>query len=101
MSASWSLHPGAPAGAAENSNTGSLPNDLQANVVIDVFADDSAERSQMPAKQKYEIMIWVARFGDASQPIGMNDPTNPPIVAAIEGTELSVNPQTQQTQGSR
>lgn len=95
VSAKWSFAPtsleaGASTDPVDEPNAGFIiASDVQANVVIDVFGDESAERSQTPAKQKYEIMIWLARFGDASQPIGMSNPTiDPPIVAMIDGTEL-------------
>lgn len=76
VSASWSLKPvslipGASADPNTQPDADALQaNGIQCNVALDMFADANAEASQTPAKQKYEIMVWHARFGAAAVPIG-------------------------------
>ena len=40
------------------------------NVAIDMFLDDDKNNAQNPEKAKYEVMVWLAAFGTATQPIG-------------------------------
>ena len=72
ISATWDFAPASlPAGTSQDPNTEPdaseiTSNNVQANVVLDVFADPDREKSQTPSKQKYELMVWVGVFGDAS-----------------------------------
>lgn len=63
-------------------------NNVQANVVLDVFADEDAQKSGTPSEQKYEFMVWVGQFGAAAQPVGNRTPRDPPVVARLDNTDL-------------
>jgi len=43
--------------------------DLKANVALDLFADLDPIAAQSEIQASYEIMVWLASFGDA-EPIG-------------------------------
>lgn len=40
------------------------------NVAIDMFLDDDKDKSTNPEQAQHEIMVWLAAFGPATQPIG-------------------------------
>lgn len=46
--------------------------DARFNVAIDMFADPDPGNAQNATLAQYEIMIWLARFGNA-EPIGYSD----------------------------
>jgi hypothetical protein len=48
------------------------------NVAIDMFLDNNEGNSKDPEKAQYEMMVWLAAFGTATQPIGY------PTVVATE-----------------
>lgn len=93
VAASWAF---GPATLSEDARDPNSPEDLnyinsnniQANVVLDVFADEDEEKSRSPSKQKYEFMVWVGQFGTASKPVGNRTPRDPPVVARLGGTDL-------------
>ncbi|KAF7192797.1 Endoglucanase cel12A [Pseudocercospora fuligena] len=95
VSASWAFGPATFSEAARDPNS---PEDLayidsnnvQANVVLDVFADEDQEKSQTPSKQKYEFMVWVGQFGTASQPVGNRTPRDPPVIARINNIDFTL-----------
>jgi hypothetical protein len=41
------------------------------NVAIDMFLDDDSGKSSDPEKAAFEVMVWLAAFGAATQPIGL------------------------------
>lgn len=43
---------------------------LNTNVAIDMFIDSDKKAAQDPSKAKYELMVWFAAIGAATQPIG-------------------------------
>ncbi|KAJ5267194.1 hypothetical protein N7478_010002 [Penicillium angulare] len=43
---------------------------LQANVAVDMFFDSDKETSQNSTAASLEVMVWFARFGASSDPIG-------------------------------
>ncbi|KAJ5093507.1 hypothetical protein N7456_009368 [Penicillium angulare] len=43
---------------------------LQANVAVDMFFDADKERAQNSTLARLEVMVWFARFGASSDPIG-------------------------------
>ncbi|KAH8693555.1 concanavalin A-like lectin/glucanase domain-containing protein [Talaromyces proteolyticus] len=43
---------------------------LNANVAVDMFLDSTQELSSDSEKAKYEIMVWLARFGTSTYPYG-------------------------------
>jgi hypothetical protein len=46
---------------------------LNANVAIDMFIDSNPNAATSTIDAKYEVMIWLADFGAATQPIGLAD----------------------------
>lgn len=94
ISSTWELSPaslisGASADPNVQPNKGALKAiDVQANVCLDVFADDDRERSLDFSEQKYEIMIWFGHFGNGALPVGNTAPLDPPVVTSIQDTEL-------------
>ncbi|KAL1862689.1 hypothetical protein VTK73DRAFT_6692 [Phialemonium thermophilum] len=44
---------------------------LNANVAIDMFMDSDKTKAGDSAKAGYEVMVWLADFGAATQPIGL------------------------------
>ncbi|KAK4937956.1 hypothetical protein LTR10_021521 [Elasticomyces elasticus] len=46
---------------------------LAANVAIDMFIDSDPNAATSTVDAKYEVMIWLADFGAATQPIGLAD----------------------------
>ncbi|RMZ83662.1 hypothetical protein DV738_g1075, partial [Chaetothyriales sp. CBS 135597] len=47
--------------------------DINTNVAIDIFLDPDSTKAQDTVKAKYEIMVWLATFGTATQQIGYAD----------------------------
>lgn len=45
--------------------------DAATNVAIDMFLDNDKEKSTDPEKAQFEVMVWLAAFGAATQPIGL------------------------------
>jgi hypothetical protein len=45
--------------------------DAATNVAIDMFLDNDKEKSTDPEKAEFEVMVWLAAFGAATQPIGL------------------------------
>ncbi|WPA98044.1 uncharacterized protein RHO25_002655 [Cercospora beticola] len=96
IAASWSLAPVSLIdGTSQDPTTepvaGALEdNDVQANVVLDVFADADVEKSRTPAQQTYELMVWVGVFGNASWPIGMNEPRDPPVIMSLDDIDFTL-----------
>lgn len=48
-------------------------NNLNTNVAIDMFFDSDEETSKNSSSAKYEVMVWFAMFGSATQPHGYPD----------------------------
>jgi hypothetical protein len=46
--------------------------DVNANVAIDMFMDSNRGDSATPALSSHEVMVWLAMYGPATQPIGFN-----------------------------
>ena len=62
---------------------------MQANVAVDMFADEDPTRAQTPSKQRYEIMVWLGKFGDAAVPIGYYSGSSH-AVSTMGGVDLYV-----------
>lgn len=45
--------------------------DAATNVAIDMFLDDDRTKSTDPEEAEFEVMVWLAAFGAATQPIGL------------------------------
>jgi len=46
---------------------------VNTNVAIDMFLDNDETNSQNSSKAGYEVMVWFADFGSATQPLGLKD----------------------------
>lgn len=96
VAASWELSPaslieGASADPNTEPNASALQaNHVQANVCVDVFADQDRERSLDSSEQQYEVMIWFGHFGTAALPVGNTALLDPPIVILIQDTEFKL-----------
>lgn len=44
---------------------------VNANVAIDMFLDSDKKKAQDSTKASYEIMVWLAAIGPATQPLGL------------------------------
>ncbi|CAK7563855.1 MAG: hypothetical protein SEPTF4163_001734 [Sporothrix epigloea] len=75
-----------PAKQASTTTTGTKPaaskaiqgrsfNDVtfSANVAVDMFFDANAEHASLTGKAAYEVMVWLAQFGEYTDPIGIAD----------------------------
>ncbi len=47
-------------------------NSVNTNVVLDMYLDSDETMSQDPAGATFEVMIWFATIGPATQPIGLD-----------------------------
>lgn len=56
---------------------------LNTNVAIDMFFDSDKTTAQNSSAAKYEVMIWFAKYGDATDPIGSKVTER-----TLNGTEL-------------
>lgn len=45
--------------------------ELNSNVAIDMFIDPDPDKATSTVDAKYEVMVWLADFGAATQPIGL------------------------------
>ncbi|KAL6897492.1 glycoside hydrolase family 12 protein [Trichoderma evansii] len=62
-------------GIGNETTTVALPAELSAdnlntNVAIDMFIDSDKTTAQNPSKAQFELMVWFAAYGSATQPIG-------------------------------
>ncbi|KAK5094891.1 hypothetical protein LTR24_003339 [Lithohypha guttulata] len=58
--------------AAKTSDiTGMAAANVNTNVAIDMFLDADMNSAQSTTSSKYEIMVWLATIGAATQPIGL------------------------------
>ena len=44
---------------------------MNANVCVDMFLDSSKNSAGETSDSRYEVMVWLGRYGDATQPIGL------------------------------
>lgn len=51
--------------------TGMAAANVNTNVAIDMFLDADMNSAQSTTQAKYEIMVWLATIGPATQPIGL------------------------------
>lgn len=60
-------------------------NSVNTNVAIDMFFDTDKDTAQNSTSAKFEVMVWFATFGSATQPIGY-----PEVVTTrtLNGTDL-------------
>lgn len=53
---------------------------VNANVAIDMFAAESQNKSASTTEADYEVMVWLGRWGDSTDPIG--------LLTGSQGTEV-------------
>ncbi|KAL7915450.1 glycoside hydrolase family 12 protein [Trichoderma velutinum] len=61
---------------------------LNTNVAIDMFIDSDKTAAQNPSKAKYELMVWFAAFGPATQPIGFDQA--PLSTQTLDGNQFNL-----------
>lgn len=59
---------------------------LNTNVAIDMFLDSDKDKAENGTDAKYEVMVWFAQFGAATQPIGLSDKSK--ATREVNGTTL-------------
>lgn len=59
--------------SASTDDTELTENLVNTNVAIDMFLDSDRSKAQDSTKAAYEIMVWFAAFGAATQPIGLSE----------------------------
>jgi hypothetical protein len=70
-------------------DTGALEGVLaNTNVAIDMFLDADASKATNTEEAEYEVMVWLATFGPATQPIGLKE--GPRMVATINSTTFNL-----------
>ncbi|RMZ78480.1 hypothetical protein DV737_g3912, partial [Chaetothyriales sp. CBS 132003] len=67
----------------------STETEINTNVAIDIFLDSDASNAQDTTKAKYEIMVWLATFGTATQQIGY-DQGSRDTVTLSDGTSFDL-----------
>lgn len=58
------------------------------NVAIDMFLDSDYSAATSTENAKYEVMVWLATFGPATQPIGLEEGSR--MVATIGSTTFNL-----------
>ncbi|KAH6624150.1 concanavalin A-like lectin/glucanase domain-containing protein [Chaetomium sp. MPI-SDFR-AT-0129] len=72
LSAQWAMAPGSTPHSVPGFDwSGLADQDVSANAAFDLFADRDPDISQEETKAETEIMVWLARVGNA-QPLGYN-----------------------------
>lgn len=61
---------------------------VNANVAMDMFLDADKDKALESDKAKYEIMVWFARIGGATHPIGLDD--GAVAKEKVNGTDFSL-----------
>lgn len=62
----------------------------QTNVAIDMFLDDNAKDSTDPEKAEFEVMVWLAAFGSATQPIGYENGAGKKATQVVNGVSFDL-----------
>ncbi|TDZ13576.1 putative xyloglucan-specific endo-beta-1,4-glucanase A [Colletotrichum spinosum] len=78
------------AAATKTDEAALTENDTNTNVAIDMFLDDDKEAAKDSTKAEYEVMVWLATFGAATQPIGYEAGAGVLATQAINGTTFSL-----------
>ncbi|OLN89332.1 Endoglucanase A [Colletotrichum chlorophyti] len=65
-------------------------NETNTNVAIDMFLDDDKDSAKDSTKAKYEVMVWLATFGLATQPIGYDQGRGGITKETVNGTEFEL-----------
>ncbi|KAF9876856.1 hypothetical protein CkaCkLH20_05702 [Colletotrichum karsti] len=67
-----------------------LENQTNTNVAIDMFLDDDKDSAKDSTKAEYEVMVWLATFGAATQPIGYKAGAGALTTKSINGTTFTL-----------
>jgi hypothetical protein len=59
---------------------------LNTNVAIDMFLDSDKDKAENGTNAKFEVMVWFAQIGSATQPIGLNKGSK--ATREVNGTTL-------------
>lgn len=59
--------------ATTTDNTTLTDDSLQCNVAVDMFFDSDKTTAQNSTAAAFEVMVWFARFGASTDPIGLSD----------------------------
>ncbi|CAM1501253.1 Fc.00g104150.m01.CDS01 [Cosmosporella sp. VM-42] len=62
---------------------------VNTNVAVDMFLDSDKTKARDPTKAGFEVMVWLAMFGPATQPLGY-DKNNPVETMEIEGVKFDL-----------
>ncbi|KAI8168590.1 putative xyloglucan-specific endo-beta-1,4-glucanase A [Colletotrichum sp. SAR 10_65] len=76
--------------ATTTDETALTENDTNTNVAIDMFLDDDKTSAQNSTLAAYEVMVWLATFGSATQPIGYKSGSGALTTKAINGTTFTL-----------
>ena len=76
--------------AASTDEAALTANSVNTNVAIDMFLDSDKDSAEDSSKAKFEVMVWLAAFGAATQPIGLS--AGAVTTATVNGTTLYGNP---------
>ncbi|KAK6580094.1 hypothetical protein PZA11_007116 [Diplocarpon coronariae] len=74
--------------AATTDVAGLAASSVNTNVAIDMFLDRDAAQSTNSSLADYEVMVWLATFGEAAQPIGLQ--TGIVSTKVINGTTFNL-----------
>lgn len=61
---------------------------VNANVAIDIFMDTNSGKSTVTTQAKHEVMVWLAKYGPATQPIGWDKGAQQTVV--VNGTSFGL-----------
>jgi Glycosyl hydrolase family 12 len=87
LDVSWSY--GLGNSAPNETDNGQLSTaDMNANVALDMFLGPDATKSTNTTTASYEVMLWLGRWGAATQPIGL--PQGSKATLAVNDTTLYV-----------
>jgi hypothetical protein len=62
---------------------------MAANVCVDMFLAADGNKSTSTTEAQYEVMVWIGRYGEATQPIGNLQGSKDAFI--IDGTRLYVH----------
>ena len=75
--------------ASSTDETALTANSVNTNVAIDMFLDSDKTSAEDSTKAKFEMMVWLAAFGAATQPIGLS--AGAVTTETVNGTTLWVS----------
>nr|POF12952.1 udp-glucose 6-dehydrogenase 3 [Quercus suber] len=96
ISSSWTLAPsslisGTSMDPTVEPNSGAIAaNNVQCNVVLDMFADEDERRSYTSSEQRYELMVWFGSWGAAARPIGSSQPRDPLTIVMLGASAFTL-----------